>query len=520
MRTLDLASYWIYRLEDIYGNELKDSNEYKKYYLPLKNYIRNKLGKYQEPTLEQRIELEYKVPHIHFDYDFKEIRDNKFPSLFKVIKVTREHFNENKKQSFTRTNKYDDYELSAEQLEEIKKDSTVRILEDIPSSLDFAENYIKINELVKMYGDDKDDWYSRKFEDMNQFLNEVTPNPMSLFIEKVLKSIEEENLHIKAIKEGNLDYSNQFDDVYILTDSHIKSWQDSYNETRDERDQLRKEDDPNDLEMIYKLNNKLKELEDRANENGIDIIPNPKVTIPLTHDHSSEGNVVRVYSDNYLFIRRENVQNNQTEVVKEKNKIEFKGDTWDITFQGRNRTVRDSLGMRTIAYLIKYQGDSFRADKLYKIMATNIYKNVELIDYENLTVDKSNIYPDEFDTTDKVAIEDARELLRKLKNDLENAIQQNADTTEIDGIHSKIKITKSYLNKVSDKYGNPRKIDDFTERARKAIGKNVKTALNRIKDRHPIFHKHLNEYLVAQKYSSYKPNPPIGWTIKLSISTH
>ena len=43
MKYIELAKYWVYRLEDIYKDELQDSPEYNNFYIPLKSYLRNNL---------------------------------------------------------------------------------------------------------------------------------------------------------------------------------------------------------------------------------------------------------------------------------------------------------------------------------------------------------------------------------------------------------------------------------------------------------------------------------------------
>lgn len=195
-----LAKYFIYRLEDIYGKELQDSSEYKKYYLPLKNYIRNKLGKDQIPNLEQRIEIEYGIPLKYFDTNFEEIRDNEFPNLFKVVILNRFHFNENRNQWFTRTSFYDYYEDIAKHLHSIKNCSS-EVLFDIPSPTNFARSYIKLKKMIEKKIDYQDDWCVCKFSDMNKFLIAITPTPLSDSIEKLLDQINQEKSNIDLLKK-------------------------------------------------------------------------------------------------------------------------------------------------------------------------------------------------------------------------------------------------------------------------------------------------------------------------------
>lgn len=200
-------------MEDIYGEELRDSAEYKKYYLPLKNYIRNELGKDQEPTLEQRIELKFEIPQKYYNKNYKKLRDNKFPKLFKGTILEEKHFNENKKEWITRIKSYDNYAEIDERIYFLKN-ASVKILDDIPIPKDFAKHYVKLKKLVDDYNADSNEWHIRKFSDMNEFLIAITPKPLSEHIETLLNQINQEKLNlVNTKKKQELADNNKANDI-------------------------------------------------------------------------------------------------------------------------------------------------------------------------------------------------------------------------------------------------------------------------------------------------------------------
>lgn len=200
-----LAKYWIFKLEDLYGDNLKDYDEYKLYYLPLKSYHLNKTASDINDDLRRRYEILYKIPQKYYDIDYTEIRDKKFPKLFRVAKLTQKIKKDSKIEPIKKISYYDLYETD---INKYKKDSRykVRTYGRIWDATRFADEYIRIKKYLKKYKKSIDySWLKEKFIDMNKFLNEITPKPISKYIEDLLQQIDKDNLDIVNIekKQGN-----------------------------------------------------------------------------------------------------------------------------------------------------------------------------------------------------------------------------------------------------------------------------------------------------------------------------
>lgn len=209
-----LAKYWIYRLEDIWGDELNNSSDYKEYYLPLKSYLIDQ-GKYvKDPSLHQKIALQFAIPQKYYNIDYKKLRDDKFPNLFKVISATKKPKNEKKKKAFT-------YAFSHHYSKEIEKqfnksnNYTLKTFKDIPKPKAFADSYIRAKDFVDKYfpnynknlypnldcSADSEDWRLGVFLDMNKFLIAITPTLKSDRIETLLDQINQEKLNLVNTKK-------------------------------------------------------------------------------------------------------------------------------------------------------------------------------------------------------------------------------------------------------------------------------------------------------------------------------
>ncbi len=200
MKEVELAKYWIYRLEKRWGDELRYSAIHWKLYNSLKGYLIDQNMYIKNPSLQQKIALQFAVPQKYYNINYRELRDNKFPNLFKCIILKRKHFNKNKNKWFTYTSKHDYYDDVLKQTHSLKNYSH-EIFDIIPKPKDFAKHYVKLKKLVDDYNADSNEWEFCKFSDMNKFLIAITPKPLSEHIETLLDRINQEKLNIVNTKK-------------------------------------------------------------------------------------------------------------------------------------------------------------------------------------------------------------------------------------------------------------------------------------------------------------------------------
>ncbi len=203
---IELAEYWIFKLEDIYGDSLMDYDEYKLYYLPLKSYLLNNTGSSINDDLRHRYEILFKIPRKYYDIDYTAIRDKIFPKLFRVAKVTQKIKKDGKTKPIIRIKYYDLYETD---INKYKKDNRykVKTYGRIWTATQFADKYIRMKKNLEKYNRSFDNsWQKEIFKDMNKFQIEITPKPIPKYIGSVLKSISNNNnsteKSIRPIKEN------------------------------------------------------------------------------------------------------------------------------------------------------------------------------------------------------------------------------------------------------------------------------------------------------------------------------
>lgn len=191
-RNIELAKYWINKLTDNWKDELSHSDDYKKYYLPLKSFLIHQLGKYTEPKVIDRIALEFEVPKIYYNVDYQKIVKENFKGLFKII------------ESIMGSYDYDGIYLSSykerclyseEMLKYVQSEAEeYKIINEIPSPMIFAKDYIDQSRYKS----------SNWLKDMEQFLIAITPTPIPTYIENLLEQIDKDNLNDVIPKEKQI----------------------------------------------------------------------------------------------------------------------------------------------------------------------------------------------------------------------------------------------------------------------------------------------------------------------------
>lgn len=202
-KNIELAQYWINKLTDNWKDELSLSDEYKKYYIPLKSFLINQLGVYKEPKLEDKIALEFEIPRKYYNKDYKKIVKENFKNLFKIV------------ESFEPVHESDGTYVALKKfrypiagLSFVKSvTDNYKIIDEVPSPKTFAADYIEQTtdySPVAIQTEYPQFFSTHWLNDMEQFLSAITPKPISTHIENLLDKINEDNLNDVIPKEKQI----------------------------------------------------------------------------------------------------------------------------------------------------------------------------------------------------------------------------------------------------------------------------------------------------------------------------
>ena len=195
-----------------------------------------------------------------------------------------------------------------------------------------------------------------------------------------------------------------------------------------------------------------------------------------------------------------------------------KGEMWPLVFEGRDVYMKDSKGLRYLAYLINKMNENVGINELY--LAVNPppkkdyraalianYSSEELADAGISFSDLGNNH-EVIDPAAKRACEYKLEQLEK-----DYAAEQEQDASKAAGIKEEMDVIRDVLKATSGLHGRFRKMPSPTEKKRKAITNCISGAHNRIDKEHESLGRHLHNSVNTGWICSYKPEKPISWTL-------
>lgn len=210
-------------------------------------------------------------------------------------------------------------------------------------------------------------------------------------------------------------------------------------------------------------------------------------------------------------------------IDSDKNDYEFslEGEIWKISYEGESKSFKNNKGLQYIYCLLGNSGDEISALEL--VREINKSPGPRNADYKNMNEDQLERQLMEDDLSigskdtllDKEAIAAYRKYYSKLKDELEDETTSKCKE-EKDDIEKEMEKVIKVLTAGCDKNGEPRKIADEAEKARKAIRKAIKESLDKIKDDkngHPVLWKHFKSTLTTGKFCSYKSEKYIPWKL-------
>ena len=190
-------------------------------------------------------------------------------------------------------------------------------------------------------------------------------------------------------------------------------------------------------------------------------------------------------------------------------RVRFRGDDWVITFNAVELSVKDSVGMRYIAFLLQNPGQEFRHTEI----KTAVYPPVDPIRAsEMLQTGLGKGIP----VTDEKTTQQIKGRLLEIEEEKE-AARTAGDFAKLDDLGAEEERLVAYKGSTTDKRGKSRLTKGIHESTRVSVLKALKKACTRIgkTQRNKPFFEHLKAIRPGVAgHLVYLPSPPVDWTFE------
>jgi hypothetical protein len=167
------------------------------------------------------------------------------------------------------------------------------------------------------------------------------------------------------------------------------------------------------------------------------------------------------------------------------------GETWSVSWRGRDATVRDTKGMRDLARLLARPG-----------------ADVAAVELAGAWVDGG----DTGELVDATARDAYRARLAVLDDELA-AADRAGDAPRSERASAERAALLAQLSAAYGLGGRPRRTGDPAERARSAVGWRIRDALRRIEAVHPALARHLRVSVHTGAFCRYSPESSVHWRL-------
>jgi hypothetical protein len=176
------------------------------------------------------------------------------------------------------------------------------------------------------------------------------------------------------------------------------------------------------------------------------------------------------------------------------NELSREGPVWHLRWQGTAATVRHSKGMLDIARLLERPRREIHA--------------VDLMDATGSAPNTGDAGP----MLDDKARRAYKQRLEELEDDLDEATAM-ADDGGVARLEHERDLVVTEITRAYGLGGRPRTLGDPAERARKAIGMRITTAIRAVAATDPDLARHLDRSIVTGRYCSYQPETDTRWRV-------
>lgn len=183
----------------------------------------------------------------------------------------------------------------------------------------------------------------------------------------------------------------------------------------------------------------------------------------------------------------------QTTAVARSLEMERQGDVWSIWFEREVVHLKASRGLDDLALLLASPGQEIHAAQLYAGADVRLDDSDELLDEEALASFRKRLAQIE------EALGDAEEL---------------GKVERADALRSEREALGKELRAAVGKGGRKRKLNDPSERARKAVTARIRASIRKISEAHPRLGEHLKTQIKTGVYCSYGTGETPAWAVR------
>jgi len=188
------------------------------------------------------------------------------------------------------------------------------------------------------------------------------------------------------------------------------------------------------------------------------------------------------------------------------------GEFWTITYDGRMIRLKDTKGLRYLAYLLSHQGERFPARDLVAVVEGWPEEPASRLPRQRLetSADLGDVGP----ILDDKAKANYRRRRQELRKELDEAEAMN-DSGRAERARTEMEMLEQQLSAAIGLGGRDRKGSAHAERARLVVTRNIRAALGKIGEEHPPLGRHFYASIKTGYLCTYLPAPEslIVWNL-------
>jgi hypothetical protein len=190
------------------------------------------------------------------------------------------------------------------------------------------------------------------------------------------------------------------------------------------------------------------------------------------------------------------------------------GDYFTIRYQGQATILKVTRGLRCLGYLLRHPGCEIHVSELLtalvEVPAPGLLGGLRDAGGHTLTAELPSAGP----ILDSQAKAEYKRRLDELRKDMGEAEQFN-DSYRAANARSEMNAITQHLASAIGLGGRDRKTSSEAERARCAVTKRIKKAIQKIGDSIPSLRHHLTARIKTGYFCSYNPHPdrPVAWKL-------
>ncbi len=192
------------------------------------------------------------------------------------------------------------------------------------------------------------------------------------------------------------------------------------------------------------------------------------------------------------------------------NSFREEGEYWQITYEGSRFAIRNLKGLFYIQFLLTHPEERMHVSELAALADRGSSPAVDCVADAVSELDVRTGPSDAGEVLDARATREYKARIVELRSELDEATRW-ADLERADSIRHEIGFLTMQLDSAYGRNGVARKMGDPSDRARKAVTKCIREAIERITKQNFALGRHLANSIRMGFYCSYSPEPPIRW---------